>query len=70
MSKTAAGFLLVGGILLAIVSATFAGLAANTLASPSDDWFYDLIKYSGIAGLLIGVGMFFYGAMVFSRKQN
>jgi len=68
MSKTEAGFLSVAGLVCAIVFATMAGMSARANRDISSDWFYDALKYTGILGALVGVGMFFYGALIFARK--
>lgn len=68
MSKTVSGFVLVGGIATAIVFAIVAAVGATGSKSPATDFMYDCIKFGGFAGVLVGAGMFFYGAMHFSRK--
>ena len=44
------------------------GATGQTVGSPADDWYYDLLSYSGLAIGLVGIGMFFTGAMIFSRR--
>lgn len=68
MSKTTAGFVLVGGMALTIISGRVASWAGGVVGSPSDDLFYDLIGWVGIAGALTGLGLFFWGCMTFARK--
>lgn len=68
MSKTVSGFVLVGGIALAIVASVVAVVGATGSKSPATDFMYDCIKFGGFAGVLAGAGMFFYGAMHFARK--
>lgn len=69
MSKTAAGFVLIGGLFLALVSGTLgASLAHGRDLDPTKDWMYDMFQYGGMAGVLFGVVLFFVGAMVFARK--
>lgn len=67
MSKTTAGIMLVAGLAVVAVGC---GVAATgqTVGSPADDWYYDLLSYSGLAIGLVGVGMFFAGSMVFARR--
>lgn len=69
MSKTGFGFMLVGGIVLALVSGFF--VACGSMTPPNNSWdtFYDLVKYAGIAGVLAGVGLFFYGAKGFAAAK-
>ena len=66
MSKTQFGFLLVAGLVVAAVSGVVVATGSATPASPGSDWIYDLIKYSGIAGVLAGIAMFFFGAKGFA----
>jgi hypothetical protein len=66
MTKTQYGFLLVGGFLVALASGVVVAAGSVTPASVGQDWIYDLVKYSGIAGVLAGIGMFFFGAKGFA----
>lgn len=69
MSKTALGFILVGGILVALVSGVFVAAGSSTPSSPGMDFYYDLVKYTGILGVLVGIGMFFFGAKGFAAAK-
>lgn len=53
---------------LTIISGRVASWAGGVVGSPSDDLFYDLIGWVGIAGALTGLGLFFWGCMTFARK--
>ena len=64
MSKTISGFVLVGGILVALLSSVFVGGFKST---PDTDWLSDLVSYCAVGGLLVGVAMFFTGSLFFSR---
>lgn len=68
MSKTGFGFLLVGGLLVGIVSAFFVACGAMVPPNPSMDLFYDCVKYGGVAGVLAGLSMFFFGAKGFAKS--
>lgn len=68
MSKTASGCVLVAGIVCTIISGRIAAWAGGVVGSPSDDLFYDLIGWAGIAGALAGLGLFFWGCMTFAKK--
>lgn len=68
MSKTTAGFVLVGGLALTAVSGMFAAWAGNAVGSPSSDLFYDVMGWLGILGALVGLGMFFFGAKRFAQS--
>ena len=70
MNKTAFGFLLVGGLLVTIVSGYFVGCGSMTPPDTSWDMFYDLVKYAGIMGVLVGIAMFFFGAKGFANPQD
>lgn len=67
MKKSTSGFILVGGLAVAVVAAVVAAVGATGSNSPATDLMYDTIKYAGFAGVLFGASMFFYGAMRFSR---
>lgn len=67
MSKTVSGFVLVGGILL--------GLACLPASSGTmfgtdikNEFANQVAQYLGIAGVLLGAGMFFFGAKSFASK--
>ena len=69
MTKTAFGFMLVGGLFVSSVSGFF--VACGSMTPPNNSWdtFYDLVKYAGIAGVLAGVAMFFFGAKGFAATK-
>jgi hypothetical protein len=68
VNKTGYGFLLVGGLLVALASGVVVAAGSVTPASVGQDWIYDLVKYFGIAGVLAGIGMFFFGAKGFASR--
>jgi len=70
MQKTLYGSLIVIGPIIAYVSSHYGRIAANASnLDPSLDWYYDLISYGSMAGILIGVVMFFAGALLFARTK-
>ena len=69
-SKTGAGFMLLGGIAMAIVCGQVAAYASNKVGSPSDDLYYDCIGWAGTFGAVIGLALFFWGAKLFAAKQT
>ena len=69
MTKTAFGFMLVGGLFVSAISGSFVAWGSMTPADKSWDTFYDLVKYAGIAGVLAGIAMFFFGAKGFAATK-
>jgi NhaP-type Na+/H+ or K+/H+ antiporter len=70
MSKTASGILLLTGLGIAAMAGVLGSVSAkNYDLDPSLDWKYDLIQYSSIGGIVLGVVLFFLGAMWFSRSK-
>jgi hypothetical protein len=69
MNKTTAGFVLVGGLAAVAVGWIISATATAQASTPGQDWFYDLINYFGIAVILAGLGMFFFGSLRFARKD-
>jgi hypothetical protein len=63
MSKTLSGFMLVGGIILAVICAPFVD-SWDQVAS----FWINLRSMIAIGGVMSGVAMFFIGSMFFSRK--
>lgn len=68
MNKTAAGFVLVGGLLLVAVGGITSATATSANVTPDKDWLMDLLNYGGIAVAITGLVMFFIGALRFSRS--
>ena len=68
VTKTVAGFTLLAGIFIMFVAASVVSWSGNVIPSPADDWKYDLAGWLAIAGGLVGIGMFFFGAMFYSRR--
>ena len=69
MSKTASGSTLVFGLVVVAIGGVISATATSARSTPSQDWLYDLLNYFGIAIILAGIGMFFFGSMFFSRKN-
>jgi hypothetical protein len=69
MSKTASGSTLVFGLVVVAIGGVISATATSVRSTPSQDWLYDLLNYFGIAIILAGIGMFFFGSMFFSRKN-
>jgi len=70
ISKTMAGFMLVGGIAMTIVCGQVASYAGNKVGSPSDDFYYDCIGWLGTLGAVAGLVFFFWGAKVFAASKT
>ena len=70
MSKTVSGFVLVGGLALSAIGGAISTTATSVRSTPDRDWFYDLLNYSGIAMILLGLVLFFFGALRFARKDD
>ena len=68
MSKTLAGMVLIAGMGVVFVCGSVAAKAGDKVPHPSQDWIYDLVGWVGIGGAVVGLAMFFAGAMVFARK--
>lgn len=68
-NKTKSGVVLVGGLLLAFAGGKIATLANDAPSSPSQDWIYTLGYFLGVALVFSGLGLFFYGAKEFSKKN-
>jgi hypothetical protein len=68
MNKTKSGFMLIGGVLVALIGAGISSTANNTRSTPSTDWIYSLANGFGMITILAGLAMFFFGAMWFARK--
>lgn len=69
MSKFKAGVFVVGGLLAAIVFGAGSGIAANASNSPSEDGFYDVIKFGGMGLAVVCMGVFAYGASKFTNAK-
>lgn len=67
MTKTHYGIMLVAGIAVVILSAGFTSGIGGAGSPPSEDFANDIKRYAAGAVGLVGIGMFFYGAMKFSR---
>ena len=70
VSKTSAGFMLVGGIAMVVVFGQVASYADSKVGSPSDDFYYDCIGWVGTFGAVAGLALFFWGAKIFAAKQQ
>lgn len=69
MSKTLSGMILLGGLAVAVIAGRGGQIAANSnVNDPSLDWYYNLLSFGSMAGIVLGLGMFFAGAMFFARK--
>jgi hypothetical protein len=68
VSKTNAGFMLIGGIAMVIVCGQVASYAGNKVGSLSDDFYYDCIGWAGTLGAIAGLALFFWGAKIFAAK--
>lgn len=69
MSKTVAGFLIVLGPVLALFGGAFSAKANNATSTPDTDWYFSVLNGVGIVLILIGLGMFFFGAKRFAAKD-
>lgn len=70
ISKTAAGFILVGGIAMTVVCGGIAASASRHVGSPADDLYYDVIGWAGTFGAFAGMALFFWGAKIFSARNG
>jgi hypothetical protein len=68
ITKTIAGFLVLFGLLGMGVFAVAATTLANANSRPDMDLYYDLGRWFSILAGLACAGVFFWGALVFSRK--
>jgi hypothetical protein len=68
MNKTASGFILVLGPIVAIVGASICQRAKSD--SPLNDTYYDIMHAGGVGVVLLGLGMFFFGCLWFARKSK
>jgi len=68
MPKTTAGIVLVAGIFVSFIAAMIGRSATNASLDPSLDTYYALVEYGSMAGIVAGLGLFFWGAVVFARK--
>jgi hypothetical protein len=69
MSKTVAGFMVTLGPLLAWFGGEFSAKANNAASTPDTDWYYSVKNGIGVILILIGLGMFFFGAKRFATKD-
>ena len=69
VSKSAAGFMLVGGIVMTAICGRIASYASNKVGSPNDDLYYDCIGWAGTIGAIAGLALFFWGAKVFAASN-
>lgn len=67
MSKTTAGIVLVAGIGVVMLGVGIRGTGHSASLDPADDWYYSMVNYAGLAVGLLGIGMFFAGALRFAR---
>lgn len=70
MSKTASGSTLVFGLVVVAIGGVISATATSARSTPSQDWFYDMINYFGIAVILLGLGMFFFGSLLFAKNKD
>jgi hypothetical protein len=68
MTRTTAGFLVVGGLLGMILFGAAATQLADVVGRPDLDLYYDLGRWFSILAGLASAGLFFWGAKVFSQK--
>ena len=72
MSKTVSGIMLIGGLLVSSISGAIGstiGSASDNNLSSDNDLFYNLCGYVSGVGILLGIALFGYGAMMFSRSK-
>ncbi len=70
MSRTVAGILIVLGPLLALFGGAFSAKANNAPSTPDTDWYYSVLNGVGMILILIGLGMFFFGAKRFASGEK
>lgn len=70
MTKTQAGIMLIAGIGVAVIAGAIGRSATNTSSmDPSLDLYYSLIEYGSMIGIVAGLAMFGFGAMLFARSK-
>lgn len=67
MTKAKSGLILVAGPVIAAIGAGISSRANSANSTPDTDWWFSLLNGCGILTILVGLGMFFFGAMRFSR---
>lgn len=67
MKKSTSGVCIVAGPILCILGGGIAQKAVSH--NPADDAYYDMIHAGGVGLAIIGLLMFFFGCMWFSKKS-
>jgi multidrug transporter EmrE-like cation transporter len=70
MTKVQSGIVLVSGPIVSAIGGAISSMANNASSTPQTDWYYSLWNGVGMVLILVGVGMFFFGAMRFSQKEK
>ena len=70
VSKSTAGFMLIGGIAMTVICGRIASYASNKVGNPSDDLYYDCIGWAGTIGAIAGLTLFFWGAKMFAGSKD
>ncbi len=69
MSRYTAGYVIVAGLMVAAFGIAFSFNVTQSQVTPDKDWIMDLLNYAGVASALVGIAMFFFGALRFSKPE-
>ncbi len=67
MQKRTSGMLLILGVAIALAGGALSSHATRAQSTPDTDWWFSMLNGCGMLAIVVGLGMFFFGAMRFSR---
>lgn len=67
MSKHTSGIAIVAGPIMCVIGGEVARRAVSH--NPADDAYYDMIHAGGVGLAIVGLLLFFFGCMCFSRAR-
>ena len=68
VSKTSAGVIMLGGIVMVVFFGRVAAYAGGKVGSPADDFYYDCLGWFGTISAFAGLGLFFFAGKWFASK--